>query len=1606
MKTGWIQQLGLALVLTSGGASASDWQRNTFPGQGHVDHGFAPGAGWSHMESTMDISVSPLDPNFRAVLENEWGAVYTEDGINYKPLRMQHIGAPECSAQSVEFSRYDADTFYLRIAHEYWDSIDPVNSPAGLWRSTDRGETWQHLYQPPAGGYEHDSADNNGRTMILEDPCPARSNHLWFASTSEGLLRSTDNGASWSSVADGLFRRRMRMVTAVTNDANETILYAIAEKNMPRHTAGETIPLDAWAPGDVAAQWQFNENLEDASDNGYDLAGSVSGWTDSVIEGRHAALFDGTTFLDSINLTYAGTYSDLSVSAWVQTTNNADQVIVSYDPNEYFELGTRQGGSVTNVALEEFTTGYVPGELRNHSSWSGDAGFLVDTNSPGMVTLDDSTSWKKVIHGTGMGSNDIYSIGVQFSFSRDTTALSGDKNFLALEIFEAPVTGAGRLAVQFKRRAWDNEKYKLNFWENTGSSSTGGDSGEFDEDALGFDSAADTESDDLWLQLTLTRGEDAASWSAVCILSNLTDGVEVKRHSPSTFDTSAAYFNNPLYGVINQADQQSNTHLYNRIISRFETSAGDAPGGVVWAVRDSGGTVTEVVGPRIDDGDWHHVAGVFDGGDVELYVDGEKVAAGDAGGSLLGSGNAVNGVIGENFVGTLDDLRIYNSRALTLTYARGIYLEEDHKNPMPQGQLWRIRVDAAGDIAEAVRLHAPLADFHSVEVNPLDPSSGWVIRKSNPFGYPYGGRELHRFSNFGETLTLSTAVRNEKYQTFDEILVNPGDTNQVFLACGGPMRYGLRCSIDGGTTWLDTDRKVGDHLPSIDSWTPMDYQTYGAGLESDINAVFSGSPFAFVPGSPNKLLWICATHGGVFESSDYGATWETAATGGPIKDLGQFNVAHGDPDRWSIGLYEHGFSVTTNNGLSWTAQTHHNDDLLASLANQAQANGSWWTAARVGCGVAFHPVDADIMVAAWSQKGYLLRSTDAGLSWTDTGFRNPMDLWVDVFWSRTDPNRVYAGRMKSDDAGVTWSDIGKVVISVCDSDSDLLVGVNSWQTDVTAASLNMHVSTDGGDSWTSLPDPPRETVPGTSKQWLVTASGRKWNCMADALVAIDPASENLRILLAGRSGIYEYNQASNDWTLRNIGLESSTHYNLIEPVPWMGFVVFDPRPGSGHIVYAAKQNDDRTLGDWAGEENLNHAYPGGENFEPFYRSLDGGITWEKLHSCPDAPSAAMIESMTVDMRGRMFAATTEGIYIFSDEDAGLGGDTIEFVADEGYVNGDLVGQLSWAGDAGSFMVDTNLPGSVSVGSSAWKKVNHSPALAGASGSSYTLGTEFRFSETAASSGSQNMFRLEFGGFGNEAASLSFKRLNSGKYELGFFENSGSSSFFNGTDLLPEDIGTTNGAGAASDPLYLELSLTKGATENNWMAKAVLYNLTDDPGRLSAPLESFTVDFVSSTDFYESLLRPTLNSAAALAANISDVVVESVYFESGATAFMSWIAGYGLSGADAGYTADPDFDLLDNLTEYALGGIPTNAGDEGILPILGETYVYRRRLDPEVAGLEYWVETSSNLVSGIWTTNGIVEIDTGWIDAEFEAVTNEVGAADSDQKFIRLRIFGE
>jgi hypothetical protein len=124
----------------------------------------------------------------------------------------------------------------------------------------------------------------------------------------------------------------------------------------------------------------------------------------------------------------------------------------------------------------------------------------------------------------------------------------------------------------------------------------------------------------------------------------------------------------------------------------------------------------------------------------------------------------------------------------------------------------------------------------------------------------------------------------------------------------------------------------------------------------------------------------------------------------------------------------------------------------------------------------------------------------------------------------------------------------------------------------------------------------------------------------------------------------------------------------------------------------------------------------------------------------------------------------------------------------------------------------------------------------------------------------------------------------------------------------------------------------------------------------------------------------------------------------ATPYEKWAGPYALVG---GMLDNDDGDSLDNLSEYGLGGNPTNPVDPGILPVFGIQgdlfrYIYRRRTAPD-SDVDYQLELTENLVSNVWKTSGYTETGTADIDAVFESVTNEVPILGKTNEFIRLNI---
>ena len=135
-----------------------------------------------------------------------------------------------------------------------------------------------------------------------------------------------------------------------------------------------------------------------------------------------------------------------------------------------------------------------------------------------------------------------------------------------------------------------------------------------------------------------------------------------------------------------------------------------------------------------------------------------------------------------------------------------------------------------------------------------------------------------------------------------------------------------------------------------------------------------------------------------------------------------------------------------------------------------------------------------------------------------------------------------------------------------------------------------------------------------------------------------------------------------------------------------------------------------------------------------------------------------------------------------------------------------------------------------------------------------------------------------------------------------------------------------------------------------------------------------------------------------------------------SAYRQWIEEFDTESG-TGMLDDANGDGIKNLIEYALGGSPEVEDNRAILPVFSVTapalptpeegqwaeYVYLRRRDHLARGLFYQLETTDNLVSGIWANDGHQETGAGVLDSQFEIVTNRIRIDLKPQQMLRLQI---
>jgi len=550
-----------------------------------------------------------------------------------------------------------------------------------------------------------------------------------------------------------------------------------------------------------------------------------------------------------------------------------------------------------------------------------------------------------------------------------------------------------------------------------------------------------------------------------------------------------------------------------------------------------------------------------------------------------------------------------------------------------QGALWRVEVAPSAPFElKTFKLPGP-DNFIDVEIHPNDWSRGMLIR--DQAGNLRGGTQLVAFEGGGTKIGVPRTAAQASVACFVDVHINPQDPDHVVVRSQGSTSVALQYSRDGGKTWNKPHGVVNGHVPDIKSFNPAHHDA-PKGEMRQTSHQGQGSAVGFDANDPDVVYWWTQNFDKTpLRSTDHGATFKPFAYGGPFKQALQIALAS-DAKHRGVGRAEYGFVTTRNGGLAWTGSTYATDPVLAKKTTQG---GSW--GAKAGWGLAYNPDDPNTLVGIYGESPpSIFISTDGGQSWKDTGGETGSTGCV--YWHQQQPSVVYAANQRSLDGGKSWSAMDRLVLAVSTSNGDVLVGNSK------IGSNDLFLSLDRGETWAALPALPQAPVSGMSLTNHVT--------IAHA-VAIDPdpardptksGGKGVRILVAGRAGIYELSggsgssAAKGSWTVFDKGFEPSIHTS--DNMPYVAHVVFDPRPGFHHVVYAAKSWDPVFAAKWRGKGNRH-----GQARRPLCRSVDGGKSWSSLHApvYRGIPDHLDVMDIAVDQDGTLFVDGYGGLYSLS-----------------------------------------------------------------------------------------------------------------------------------------------------------------------------------------------------------------------------------------------------------------------------------------------------------------------------------------------------------------------
>lgn len=265
------------------------------------------------------------------------------------------------------------------------------------------------------------------------------------------------------------------------------------------------------------------------------------------------------------------------------------------------------------------------------------------------------------------------------------------------------------------------------------------------------------------------------------------------------------------------------TNGADQIIASFDRSDywrlgingnGAGTGQVAWNVLTNTGIFDFGSTRRVDDGEWHHVVGVFDNGVISIYIDG-VLDAQTTSGSVMGSGatrfgfvgigseaNSFNGTTGPNneFRGDMDEFRIW-SRALSQDEIR------DNMCTSFTGNMSGLEVYYDFNDGTGTTI-TDIANNNNATMRNMDPTTDWVasgapVGNKSVYLYPgsWGGQTLSITSCDGDEITIENVIGTPSGIHLYVVEEDPTEQTNIIGFASGNHYYGIFQTHGSGGTY-------------------------------------------------------------------------------------------------------------------------------------------------------------------------------------------------------------------------------------------------------------------------------------------------------------------------------------------------------------------------------------------------------------------------------------------------------------------------------------------------------------------------------------------------------------------------------------------------------------------------------------------------------------------------------------------------------------------------------------------------------------------------------------------------------------------------------------